>query len=276
MKITCNRRDDILKQKYEYEAKRAERQARYDEQEQRFYQAENDITSMVEDEIRHQLSRFKALNFNVRVTRSRLDRDGLSVRVECNENEKFDDNVALAWNYNANLNRNGEVEKETSSWSGLKATTADQLESLTQTLEALKYLNSVDWATVLNKEMPKYKDYITEDDPRYDRDKPDFDSMLMQADLEDAIGNPNILISGEAGSSSSFRNGSSVYYKILRETPKQYEVTEYYKRFLDEYMKTNDDTLLDRVRSNAYTYRIAKDKFFSLIDNPVETVEVTI
>ena len=276
MKITCNRRDDILKQKSEYEAQRAERQARYDEQEQRFYQAENDITSMVEDEIRHQLSRFKALNFNVRVTRSRLGGDGLSVRVECNENEKFDDNVALAWNYNAKLNRNGEVEKETSSWSGLKATTADQLESLTQTLEALKYLNSVDWAKVLNKEMPKYKDYITEDDPRYDRDKPDFDSMLMQADLEDAIGNPNILISGEAGSSSSFRNGVPVYYKILRETPKQYEVTEYHKRFLDEYMKTNDDTLLDRVRSNAYTYRIAKDKFFSLINDPVKTVEVTI
>lgn len=276
MKITCNRRDDILKQKYEYEAKRAERQARYDEQEQRFYQAENDITSMVEDEIRHQLSRFKALNFNVRVTRSRLVGDGLSVRVECNENEKFDDNVALAWNYNANLNRNGEVEKETSSWSGLKATTADQLESLTQTLEALKYLNSVDWATVLNKEMPKYQDYITEDDPRYDRDKPDFDSMLMQADLEDAIGNPNILISGEAGSSSSFRNGSSVYYKILRETPKQYEVTEYYRPFVDQYIDNGDDTSFNKAKSNSYTYRIAKDKFFSLIDNPVKTVEVTI
>lgn len=276
MKITCNRRDDILKQKSEYEAKRAERQARYDEQSKRFYQAENDITSMVEDEIKHQLSRFKALNFYVSVDRARWGTDGLRVKVECNENEKFDDNVALAWNYNANLNKNGEVEKETSSWSGLKATTADQLESLTQTLEALKYLNSVDWATVLNKEMPKYKDYITEEDPRYDSEKPDFDRMLMQADLEDAIGNPNILISGEAGSSSSFRNGVSVYYKILRETPKQYEVTEYYKPFVDEYMKTNDDVLLNRVRSNAYTYRIAKDKFFSLIDNPVETVEVTL
>lgn len=276
MKITCNRRDDILKQKSEYEAKRAERQARYDEQEQRFYQAENDITSMVEDEIRHQLSRFKALNFNVRVTRSRLVGDGLRIRVECNENEKFDDNVALAWNYNANLNRNGEVEKETSSWSGLKATTADQLESLTETLEALKYLNSVDWATVLNKEMPKYRDYITEDDPRYDSDTPDFDRMLMEADIEDAIGNPNMLISGEAGSSSSFRNGSSVYYKILRETPKQYEVTEYYRPFVDQYIDNGDDTSFKKAKSNSYTYRIAKDKFFSLIDNPVETVEVAL
>lgn len=276
MKITCNRRDDILKQKSEYETKGAERRARYDEQKQRFYQAENDITSMVEDEIRHQLSRFKALNFDVRVTRNRWDGDGLSIRVECNENEKFDDNVALAWNYNANLNRNGEVEKETSSWSGLKATTADQLESLTQTLEALKYLNSVDWATVLNKEMPKYRDYITEDDPRYDRDKPDFDSMLMQADLEDAIGNPNMLISGEAGSSSSFRNGVSVYYKILRETPKQYEVTEYYRPFVDQYIDNGDDTSFNKAKSNSCTYRIAKDKFFSLIDNPVKTVEVTL
>lgn len=276
MKITSNRRDDILKQKAEYEAKQAERQARYNEQKQRFYQAEQAVTSMVEDEIQRQLSRFKALNFHVMVTADRWDRGGLSVRIECNDHEKFDDNVALAWNYNAKLNKDGEVERETSSWSGLKATTADQLESLTQTLEALKYLNSVDWATVLNKDVPKYTDYITEDGPIYDRDKPNFDRMLMEADIEDAIGNPNILISGKAGSSSSFRTGTSVYYKILRETPKQYEVTEYYKPYVDRYLNNDDDTSLDQARSHTYTYRIAKDKFFSLINYPVEIVEVTI
>ena len=276
MKITSNRRDDILKQKAEYEAKQAERQARYDEQSKRFYQAEDDITSIVEDEIKSQLSRFKALNFYVSVDRSGLFTPGLRVRIECNEHEKFDDNVALAWNYNANLNKDGEVEKETSSWSGLKATTADQLESLTQTLEALKYLNSVDWATVLNKEMPKYQDYVTEQNPRYDSDKPDFNRMLMQADIENAIGNPNSLIAGKAGPSSSFRNGTSVYYKILRETPKQYEVTEYYKPYVDKYLNNDDGTSLDQARLHTYTYRIAKDKFFSLVNHPVEIVEVTV
>ena len=32
MKITCNRRDDILKRKQEYESDRAKRQAKYDEE----------------------------------------------------------------------------------------------------------------------------------------------------------------------------------------------------------------------------------------------------
>ena len=270
MKITCNRRDDILKQKSEYEAKRAERQARYDEQSKRFYQAENDITSMVEDEIKHQLSRFKALNFYVSVDRGRWRTPGLRVRVECNEDEKFNDNVALAWNYNANLNEDGEVEKETSSWSGLKATTADQLESLTETLEALKYLNSVDWATVLNKEMPKYKDYITEEDPRFDSDKPDFDRMLMEADIEECIGK-DVLLKGYASINQRGYGLGTAYYMILKETPSQYQVVK-----IPGYAVNNEEYNLKDVveQSKNYSERMRKDKLIQLLNNPIETLEV--
>lgn len=69
MKITCNRRDEILKQKAEWEAERDAAQAKHDEEKQRFYQAEYKVTSVVKDELEHQLSRFRALQFDVSVQR---------------------------------------------------------------------------------------------------------------------------------------------------------------------------------------------------------------
>ena len=101
MKITCNRRDEILKQKAEWEAERDAAQAKHDEEKRSFYQAEYDVTSVVKDELEHQLSRFRALQFDVSVQRGNYGKKGLYVRVECNEHNKFDDDVALSWNYNA-------------------------------------------------------------------------------------------------------------------------------------------------------------------------------
>ena len=94
MKITCNRRDEILKQKAEWEAERDAAQAKHDEEKQRFYQAEYEVTSVVKDELEHQLSRFRALQFDVSVQRGNYGKKGLYVRVECNEHNKFDDDVA--------------------------------------------------------------------------------------------------------------------------------------------------------------------------------------
>lgn len=267
LKIQASKRDDILKQKAEYEADRDARKARYEEQEARFYQAEYDVTSLIEEEVMHQLDKFKALQFDVRVSRGMWGNGGLSIRIECNENNKFDDDVALSWNYNVNLTKDGEVQKESSSWSGLKATTEAQLESLTQTLEALKYLNKVDWATVLNKEMPKYKDYITEDDPTYDRDKPNFDQMLLEADLEDVVGT-DTLVKGEATPSTGYRGQG--YYLILKETPAQYVaifIPDYYFYNLLENMTS--DQLISSVKNNWKPIRIPKNKVIEIFGKEV-------
>lgn len=270
MKITSSRRDEILKQKAEYEADRAARQAKYDEQQHRFYQAEYDVTSLVEDEIKSQLDRFGALQFDVSVTRGKWGNSGLYVRIECNEHNKFEEDVALSWSYQVNLTKDGEVQKESSSWSGLKATTEAQIESLTQTLDALKYLNRVDWATVLNKEMPNYRDYFTEDDPRYDRDTPNFDQMLMEADIEESIGK-DVLLKGYASINQRGYGVGSAYYMILKETPAQYTVCR-----IPGYVVNNEEyDLKDVVEKNKrFAERMRKDKLIQLLNKPIETLEV--
>lgn len=269
MKITCNRRDEILKQKAEWEAERDARQAKYDEQEQRFRQAEYDVTSVVENEIKSQLSKFTALQFDVRVDRARFGGEGLYIRVVCNENNKFSEDSALSWSYQASF-EDGQVKKETSSWSGLQATTEKQMESLTQTLEAIRYLNSVDWSSLLNKEMPNYKDYFTETNPSFDRNEPDFDKMLMEADIEECIGK-DILIKGTNSIDSRGYFRGTAYYMILKETPTQYLVAKIpgYIVDSDEY-----DTKTYVEKNKGYADRVKKENLIRLLNQPIETVEV--
>lgn len=270
MKITCTKREDIIKQREAYEAERAARQARYDEQTRKYYAAEYAITSVVANELKSQLSKYSALQFDVYVDRDDWELRGLRVRVLCNEHNKFDDDVALSWNYYVNLDKSGSVNKESSSWSGLKATTEAQLESLTQTLDALKYLNSIDWATLLNKELPKYADYVTELNPGYDRDVPNFDYMLMEADIEEAIGK-DVLLKGYSSINQRGYGVGSTYYMILKETPTQYTVCR-----IPGYAVNNEEYDLKDVveRNKNYTERMRKDKLIQLLNKPIETLEV--
>ena len=270
MKITCTKREDIIKQREAYEADRAARQARHDEQERKYDEAEDAITSAVANEIKSQLSKYSVLHFDVEVDRNNWRLPGLRIRVLCNERNLFDDDTALAWNYNVNLDESGNVNKESSSWSGLKATTKAQLESLTQTLDALKYLNSVDWATLLNKELPKYADYVTESDPRYDSDVPNFDYMLMEADIEEAIGKDVLLKGGASIDDNTGRKRGEAYYLILKQTPMQYEICR-----IPGYAIESTDNLKELVEKNKkYSERISKAKFIKLLNKPIETLEV--
>lgn len=270
MKITCTKREDIIKQREAYEADRAARQARHDEQERKYDEAEDAITSAVANEIKSQLSKYSVLHFDVEVDRNNWRLPGLRIRVLCNERNLFDDDTALAWNYDVKLDESGNVNKESSSWSGLKATTKAQLESLTQTLDALKYLNSVDWATLLNKELPKYADYVTESDPRYDRDVPNFDYMLMEADIEECIGK-DILLKGYSSIDQQGHEAGSAYYMILKETPSQYQVVR-----IPGYVVNNEGYDLKDVvkRGKNYPERMRKDKLIQLLNQPIETLEV--
>ena len=271
MKITASTRDDILKRKAEFDADYAERKARYDEQYGAYRKAEHDITSAVEEELTHQLSRFRSLDFQVECSRARhlKDFDGLRVTVMCNENNKFADTSALSWSYRAEITDDGTIQRETSSWSGLKAVTAEQIQSLTETLEALKYLNSIDWAVVLDKEMPKYEDYVSERMPARS-DMPNFDRMLLEADIEEVIGK-DVLIRGR-----SLNNRGYSWYLFLKETPKQYKICDILEYYLeDAYLEKIGSTVKEVVNNNKqYPYNVSKDKIIPLICSPLETMEV--
>lgn len=269
MKITCSKRDEILKQKKDWEAERDAALDKRREETQAFNKAQRAVTDPIKEDLEHMLSNYRALKFNV-IVNTTFD-DALAVTVQCNENNKFDEDVALSWNYKAVMSKDGQVQKETSSWSGLKATTEAQMQSLTETLEALKYLNSIDWAMLLNKDLPNYKDYDKTDTSKYYRDVPNFNHMLLEADIEDLIGK-DILISGSASVDEKGRKSDKSYYMILRQTPSQYEVIS-----IPGYVINDERTDIREVvekNKGKYSYRIKKSKLFDLIDQPIETLEV--
>lgn len=222
MKITASRKDDILKRKAEYDARRKA----YDDAEQeawdRYQDAEDAVTEPIKSQIENMLRRFTALHFDVQVQRGwssrRNGRPGIDVKISCNERNLNDPDVALGWRWEASLDSDGAVKKESSSWSGLQACTEEQLRSLEQTFQALKLLNSIDWSVVLDVKLPKYSDYKMDLPERPATEN--FEDELKEAELEELIGK-NAAVEVYNWESSPYR-GDSVYLQILRETPSQY------------------------------------------------------
>lgn len=269
MKILASRRDEILRQKTEWEAERDAAYALRNQEDAEFDKAEYAITGPIKEDIEHMLQSYRSLTFDVSVERG--FGSILTVRVSCNENNKFSDDTALSWSYKAALSSDGEVIIETNSWSGLKAVTESQMQSLTETLEALKYLNSIDWKVLLNKTLPNYKDYHKTDVSKYaGGNAPNFDRMLIEADIEDAIGKPTLLKGVASVNSHGYPIGES-YYMILKETPSQYEVV----RIPGYIISDNKDELESVVEHyKQYSYRLRKDNLIRLLDKPIEYLEV--
>lgn len=124
----------------------------------------------IKDHIEKLLSKYNLLNLDVNVDRNWGD--AVEVRVQCDE-YKHDDSTSLRWNYRATLMSDGELKKETGSWSGLSACTAEQINHLKQSVEALEDLNSIDWESLLKIPKLNRADYAYEKEdetPEYDYD----------------------------------------------------------------------------------------------------------
>lgn len=272
MKITAGKREEILRQRDEWNAEEQRRADRRREQGQRFHEHERRVITPVKEHIENMLSKFTALKIEVRVEREYMfDEDKykfIRVRISCNDHNMFDNDVALSWHFEVRLNKEFEPVKETGSWSGLKAITEEQLESLSQSVEALRLINNIDWRTMLNQpSLPNYDDYyVTPEGEAPMGARPDFKSQLIEASIEECIGK-DILIEGSAAESSSFRAGARVYYLVLSQTPKQYVVSEYLKSWVEDALAEGTEALeeiIAKMRS-FYCYRVTKTKFHSLV-----------
>lgn len=261
MKIIATRKEDILRRKAEYDAKVAEYEADQQTRRRNYRQAENAVTEPVRQFLYDTLAQFDLLDFEIDVHQNfrALSRDsGLNVSIRCNERDKFADTSALSWNYDCYIEEDGEVKKESGSWSGLKATTAAQLDSLKQTVAALELLNSLDWYEILNKEMPKYSDYFDGGVERPER--VDFNKELQEAEIEDVIGQ-NILV--KVGGISEYGR-TPVWARFIKETPTQYQI-----EIIDDWTKKRLEESGELKPGAGFKRNIRKDKIF-LID-PVET-----
>lgn len=263
MKITCTKRDDILKRKSEYEADRASRQSKYDSQ----YKALLAEEGKREDKLRNDVIRAigdTSLDLEIDV-RGRFE-DTYEIRVS-DENDKFNEDKALAWDWKVYLDKNGDVKKESSSWSGMNAVTSKNISNLKEIVRVLEILNNIDFKMLLEEiTPPNYQDYITDRNPKYET-APDFDRELMEADIEDCIGTRK----GILGTGSKFYRGK-VYHFIQRETPSSYNMWD----IPAYYVEKNDGSLSDlfeKYNDGGSNYNMRKDKFFETIEKPIKIVD---
>lgn len=243
MKITAKRRDDVLRKKSAHDAK----MRKYNDASHAAYMDYRDEVDnrlrKLEDAIRSKLPSSDALD--VRCGTHYVS--GIECKVTYAEGRNFDEKFALVWNYIAHITESGDVRTETGSWSGLSATTPDQIEDLKKSVEILTVLTSLDWKSLLQVELPNYEDYMKDLPER--PDNKDFNEELTQATIEDLIE------SGEyfkgVPNSGKYYNGP-IWLRIIKETPTQVELEEVHDSQIDDYVANNKE---------GYTYRMKKSVF---------------
>lgn len=251
MNITCSRRDEILKKQAAYEAQKNQR----DSEVAQYRDAVHNVTTEIENIVAQKLSSVE-LNLDISCSEAAFG-NILSLKV-ADESQKFDTNKALSWTWSVVLTEAGEIKKESSSWSGANLVSDANIQSLEEVLKAVKILNRIDWVNVLNVELPRVTDFVKTDYPKSE----DFNSQLVEADIEEAIQNGLAIL----GRGYRWYNPTAfVYYLVKSESPAQYTVCELLKRYVDsgEY---------DRL--DMETYRIKKSTFYDIIRKPIETVEI--
>ena len=164
--INTSHLDEIRQRKAEYSKEYSAWLARQKESERNLRKAEQDALQPAKDAVTDALSKFiEPLKLDINVEFNYLFYiDDYPIKVDIRSNQNHDENLALAWEYTVTLNKDGEVEAETNSWSGMLATTRDQISSLKLTAECLDVLANMDWKSLLNATKPDMFDYYNKDD----------------------------------------------------------------------------------------------------------------
>lgn len=233
MKITCSRRDDIIKQRDEFDTRRAKLKESQSDDEKNASAAIRKVFKEVEDAVMEKLKPVSKLPLQVNANYGIAD--GIQIDVICGGPHM--EGNALAWNYRVYLNSDVDVVKETGSWSGLKATTAEEMISLKRSVHALEILNEeINWEDLVKTSVPSYEQFMTQDYSELRDARPDFEGQLREADIEEAIetGEP---LHGKAVKATGFREGIPGEYTINGQTPKYYIVSF----SPDSYNRSSDD-----------------------------------
>lgn len=265
-----DKRSDIIAARDAWKSDFDSRKAKYDSQEAEYDEAQYAIAKEIEELVKREIGDTSlVLEFDISPYGSYGVRSYL-INIKANEWQKFDTDRALSWNWKCSLDKEGNVIKESGSWSGLQATTKEQLDDLRETLRVLDILNNMDWKAILddaNVRRPKRSDYFTMDDPRREK-TPDFGKQLKMASIEDAIGQ-DILIKGKPIKLGSRGNS---YYLIHKQTPKQTSVTEisaYHIQKAQEEGRDVKDSL-----GYGTDYRITTDTFLNAIPEDPEIIDL--
>lgn len=267
-KLYEDRRDDIIKARDEWEADYNRKKQVRDNQEQNYHMAQMYVEKYLEDQVLKAIGN-TSLNITIRI--DSYYGEGYRVHIYSDDYNKFDENVALSWDWKVALDSNGTIVRESNSYSGLKATTVEQLDSLEETLRVLKLLNNLDWKGILedaNKRRPNYRDYIDVSTPSRG-DRPNFENQLKDEAVSNVIGK-DVLVKGKTDGNWP----KDTWFCIVGQTDKQYKVFEfsnYEVRRLEEEGKLSP-YIKNYIKGTPT--RITKDKLLASIPYDNETGEI--
>ena len=235
------------------------------------YGMEQKVKSNIEDIVRTASSSSFMQDVDVDVDISFYDGDYASdsytsgsIVVSYGENRKFDDDMPLVWQWQFDLSAygsKGEASRKTSSWSGLNATTAENISILKQSVNVLDALAAVDDEYIVNlikSNSVNYHDYVTQEVENVD------DSKYLEEQLETLVETGKYI---KVDATPQYEQ----YIKLEKSTPKQFLVEWYVVR--KPYSAYNYNTnKYDDYMSKMYIQdksRMKKEKVYDMVRLPL-------
>lgn len=269
--VTAATLDELRKQKEDYDAELKSMNAEEERQYSAFNKADREVSQMIEKKISDEIGP-TSVQLSIKVdpygSRHLLGR-GWGVRINCNDNKKFEKDVALVWNWDASIGKDGEVEKESGSWSGLSAVTPEQMSDLEESVRILKILNNMDWKAILSTPMPAREDYIDDEFTKLlykkTKERPDFEKQIADEELRDLI-----------GTNTAVRLSKDQYYNgqpwML--------ITSMTDKFVKGYIFSDYDLrsgkTAENLRQPYYERRVSKDNIKGIYNGDFETMNIPV
>lgn len=270
--IISSYKDDLIRKKNAWQMKYDARKQVYEDQERRYSEAQWDWKDNIESIIRNTFSAYISKLPDLRIN---VEGGWGEVTIRINYEHLHNDAFSLNWDYTIRLRDSGELIKESSSWSGLKAVTSEQLDDLMNSVNFLKAIAEFDWESLLKEakdSSPKYRNYVGIRDPHYDPDykDPGYDKMIKEAEVDEAINSGKWIKYGK-------EYGENTWLFIVSQTPKFYNVFSMREDSIRYALrnpevpgnaKTLDDIRNPQNRSKYYIQRFKKDSLH--FANPIE------
>ena len=261
MKITSSRLDDVRMEKEAYERDYTEKLARYDQEYSSYWNAQREILDNIEAALLQQINARTSQEIEVSATQDysyRYPQESyVKVRVKAEDRA-----WPLQWTWEASISPDtGEVVKESNSYSGIEATTPENIRLLRESLDVMDYLvNKVDWNTLLHTQLPNKSDYIKSKQP----ERRNFDKAEADALIADCIGEP-ILVKCAVTGDTYIKDS---WVKFISQTSLFYNVITISSSYSAEDLEDN----YAEASKYSYPQRISKTKIQPV--KPFETVEI--
>lgn len=232
--IYATKADDLRAEMAQYDAETARLNDIQEEQTEAWQNRIREERAALENEVREAIGPSTIDDIRIRADLSWSGRNGddysdWDVSITVNDRSKWNEGTALAWNYDVKIDSDGNVKKETGSWSGLKATTPEQIDDLKESVRLIEKISNIDWASLLHRVSIKWDDFVDEDNANQARDRrkarPDYERQIDDAEMSEIIGK-DVWVELDGSPSSTYGQDNRPYFaKILRETPARFEIS---------------------------------------------------